>query len=225
MSTLAPDANLFVKDLGRVTAGSPEGRKEQARRRADAIRETVSGHIELVALAVEERDWELLGYPDLKSWYSYVASEANVKATIRKRLTEALRAEGWSFRRIAGELEVSKTTVAREVSRNGTPPAEDQPGRVTGSDGKTYPARHPKPVTPKGNPTSFAPMRNLQRAAWYLGTALEALNDLPSPYTKEQLLAALGTTRAEALDDLEAITRNAHAMRMKILNGTPLTFP
>ncbi len=68
----------------------------------------------------------------------------------RRHLTRAQRAEvvaklrerGWSVRRLAGTLGVGVATVHRDLGgvRDGTP------GRVEGTDQKSYPARRPKPA-------------------------------------------------------------------------------
>jgi hypothetical protein len=59
----------------------------------------------------------------------------------RRILVEQLREEGLSTRRIAQTVGVAQTTVVRDLS--GEPPGS--PGRITGADGKTYPASRPAP--------------------------------------------------------------------------------
>ena len=71
----------------------------------------------------------------------------------RRELVGRLRAQGWSYRRIADRLHVVPSTAHEDAKagvRNPTPEAES-PLTVTGSDGKHYPAKRPSVVveTPK----------------------------------------------------------------------------
>jgi ParB-like chromosome segregation protein Spo0J len=65
----------------------------------------------------------------------------------RTELTVKLRALGMSLRAIAEVEHVTQTTVARDLAgvTNVTPDAEP-PAKVTGADGKQYPATRPKPT-------------------------------------------------------------------------------
>src|SRR5690606_31592931 len=60
----------------------------------------------------------------------------------RRELVVRLRQQGWSLRRIAERLGVSKSQVERDAS--GVP--FGTPATVTGADGKQYPATKPAPV-------------------------------------------------------------------------------
>ena len=62
----------------------------------------------------------------------------------RRRMVEALRSEGHSYRAIAGALGVDASTVLRDDRRV----APATPATVRGADGKHYPARRPEPVRP-----------------------------------------------------------------------------
>ena len=57
----------------------------------------------------------------------------------RKKLITTLRQRGWSLQKIADELKVGKSTVARSVS--GVP--DGTPDMVQGLDGRQYPSRKP----------------------------------------------------------------------------------
>lgn len=68
----------------------------------------------------------------------------------RDELVARLRADGWSLRRIAEKLNVGLGTAERAAAGvpSGTPgeapePTPEAPSKVTGSDGKSYPARRP----------------------------------------------------------------------------------
>ena len=66
----------------------------------------------------------------------------------RKELTAKLRALGMSLRAIAKAENVGVATVHRDINSgvpNGTPDAEPF-SKVTGADGKQYPATRPKPT-------------------------------------------------------------------------------
>lgn len=60
----------------------------------------------------------------------------------RRELVGNLRERGWSFRRIGERLGVHHDTVADDLSVVGFP----TPERITGADGKSYPATRPKSV-------------------------------------------------------------------------------
>lgn len=68
----------------------------------------------------------------------------------RRERVAALREEGKSIREIADEEDVSKTTIERDIEEissgvpGGTP--EPESGKVTGKDGKEYPASKPEPI-------------------------------------------------------------------------------
>jgi len=102
------------------------------------IRANTRDRIALVTDGLERGDWRMLGYESPAAWYTDLTDYMLAPADVRRRLSAAMRAEGYSLRRIANELDVSKTTVERdlEVSRDETP------GEVTGADGKSYPARN-----------------------------------------------------------------------------------
>ena len=68
----------------------------------------------------------------------------HLSAEDRRRMVEALRSEGHSYRAIAGALGVSKDTIARDADRIVSP--ETMPDRIRTSDGRTYPARRPEPI-------------------------------------------------------------------------------
>lgn len=108
-------------------------------RRRD-IRSNTRKRIELITVGLERGDWRTLGYESPAAWYAELTDFMLAPAGIRRRLVEALHAEGYSLRRIATELDVSKTTVERDLDDAGVS-RDETPERVTGADGKSYPAR------------------------------------------------------------------------------------
>jgi hypothetical protein len=113
-----------------------------AEQRKIAIMDNIQDHYALVTDALKAGDWRTLGYDSPAAWYRHVASSEHVAPEIRGALVRALRDEGFSLRSIGSELRISKNTAARElgqVSHDGTP------ARVTGQDGKSYPAGWKQP--------------------------------------------------------------------------------
>jgi len=128
-----------------MTALVPDLKERQrfARSRAGKIRDGITNYLETLAAistAYEQRDWEALGYD---SWQEYIdgefsAERLRIAFAYREKAIADLRLAGLSTRAIAPVVGVSKNTVARQVSQDGTP----EP--VQGIDGKSYsPARSP----------------------------------------------------------------------------------
>lgn len=68
----------------------------------------------------------------------------HLSAEDRRRMVEALRSEGHSYRAIAGALGVDAKTIRNDTARGDFSP----PDVVRGADGKHYPARRPEPIDP-----------------------------------------------------------------------------
>lgn len=64
----------------------------------------------------------------------------------RAEVVAKLRAQGWSLRRIADALGIDAATVHRDLGGVADSTPEALPERVSGADGKAYPARVPRPV-------------------------------------------------------------------------------
>lgn len=119
----------------------------------------------------------------------------------RRELVKKLRAErGWSLRRIAERLGVSKSQVDRDAAEAVVP--NGTPARVEGADGKSYAATKPKP-----SPTIFAPTVKQQERA---GAALRDLGDQAPAKT-------LDVKRAEKM----ARTRQKEATKEQIATHVP----
>lgn len=142
--------------------------RQVAEQRAERIRANTKVRFRLVAEGLEAGDWRVLGFASPAAWYAALTDFTVASPEVRKRLVEALRAEGYSLRGIATELDVSKSTVERDltqVSHDGTP------DRVNGADGKTYPASIPKTSGPETNPVTSTPAQ-IRSSIAYLDHAL-----------------------------------------------------
>jgi transposase len=136
---------VYAPGFGVVPADSPEARIGAASLRVKVIREHRDNALDLVATAIEQRDWEALDLAGPADWLALVFDEQAIARKVRRRLVAALRAEGYSLRSAALELGISKSTAARDladVSHDGT---AEQPERITGADGKSYAATRPEP--------------------------------------------------------------------------------
>jgi transposase len=118
-----------------VAASTPE----EARARADEIREHLLLGFGKLALAREKRDDVALGYP---SWWLYVETEygalkeLGLPASEREHVVESMSRDGLSQHVIADRLAVSPGTVNSDLKRRGV-----QTDVVRGKDGKLYPAK------------------------------------------------------------------------------------
>jgi hypothetical protein len=112
------------------------------------------------------RVWEFLGYD---TWDIYCTAEG---IHVPREFIPELRAEGLSQRAIAAATGVHRRTVERDLEVGGAnaPPEsepegetepEEEPERVTGLDGKSYPATRP--------PAAKAKPIDTDRSEWHKG--------------------------------------------------------
>jgi transposase len=133
--------------------------REEARARADEIREHLLLGFGKLALAREKRDDVALGYP---SWWLYVETEfgalreLGLPASEREHVVESMSRDGLSQHVIAERLSVSPGTVNSDLKRRGV-----QTDVVRGKDGKLYPSRK----APKETPTAFARLPGMSKRA------------------------------------------------------------
>lgn len=126
-------------------------------------------------------------------------SRRHLTPDARAKAVAALRAQGWSTRRISSQTGISQSTVVRDLhSRDpgGSPQA------VIGSDGKTYSPRRPRPI-----PSVYASTAREQQRA-------------------QTALTALGNTAPAKVLDLrraERLTRDARSAARRA--GPPVTLP
>jgi hypothetical protein len=127
--------------------------KEQAEQRAGRIRSSVASWVSDLSAAWTERDWAVLGYPD---WAAYLQGEfggqLQFSAEDRRLAVQLLSAQGMSQVGIAQATGADRHTVQRDQNalqgaQNAHPADSDQPApRVTGADGRSYPAHRPDPA-------------------------------------------------------------------------------
>jgi len=147
----------------------PESTADEATARANRIRARLESYIEIrqdIADAYAARDWAALEYG---SWPEYVLAEFGPELQRLTREDRPLavadrRAEGMSNREIGRVLKVSEGTVRNDLAQvrsdyapeprtvDGEVSKPAEPERVTGKDGKSYPAK--KPTKPKPEPAA-----------------------------------------------------------------------
>lgn len=140
-------------DLIDQAAEQPAADVATARQRAERIRADLAGYTRMrqdIADAYACRDWLALGYD---TWFAYLEGEFGPELQQlardrgeRRQAVADLRGQGLSTRQIGAVTGVDPKTVRNDLAEVGTSP---QPERVTGSDGKTYPAKKPAPETAK----------------------------------------------------------------------------
>ena len=149
---------------------------EQARALTDRIKVGVEAVWHLIVQAYEDRAWAALGY---SSWDDYCTREfgtsrLRLPREERQDVVASLRESGLSIRAIAAATGDGVATVKRALDAgvpNGTPDDEPEPPQpVTGSDGKSYPAkRTPRKKGNKPNTTKAVAL-----ALYKLAVAAEA---------------------------------------------------
>lgn len=161
----------------------PESTAAEAAARANRIRGRLDSYIAIrqdIADAYAARDWAALDYD---SWAEYVLAEygpelqrlARAESRVERPVMVAdLRSQGMSTRQIGAAVGVTEGTVRSDLAKvrsdyapEATPTAGEakkaapvQPERVTGADGKSYPAkREPKPEPPQPADPAIAEAR------------------------------------------------------------------
>jgi hypothetical protein len=133
------------------------------------IREWVREYpIEDVKAAFRGRVWLALGYDSWQEWCDHEFDGFHLSVPQRREVVEELHKAGMSNRAIADAVGVSRETVNRDMSSGGTnvSPGAD---RVTGPDGKSYPAKRDNVVPMqrryKGRPNSKKQLAALEGCA------------------------------------------------------------
>lgn len=183
-----------------VFADSPDAQLQAAQHRADRIRKSFGEALDVVARAIEARDWETLGFDSPGAWWADLTDLGKVKPLVRQRLVSALRREGYSLRRIAAELEISKDTAARDAAQVSHDETPGQPERITGADGKSYAASRPEPEESETEPESVSPRVARIIELTSMADAMEALAEEKRQMAREQRQLA-AQLRETAPDD------------------------
>ncbi|WP_282783972.1 hypothetical protein [Nocardia sp. CC201C] len=123
---------------------------EAARELTAQIRACVEQVWALIEQAFTARAWVALGYP---SWDAYCVSEFDrsrlrIPREERAEVVASMREIGMSTRAIAAATGVDRGTVRADLAQVGE---NHPPDTVIGTDGKTYPPKHP---APQQNPTT-----------------------------------------------------------------------
>lgn len=126
---------------------------EEARIITDRIKVAVEAAWELIVQAYQARAWAALGY---SSWDDYCTREfgtARIRLPREERpeVVASLRDAGLSIRAIQAATGISQPTVIKDLRQNEVlnSLAPENGSEVTGTDGKTYPARQPAPRAKK----------------------------------------------------------------------------
>ncbi len=163
---------------------------DDARILTDRIKVAVEATWHLVTEAYKSRAWSALGY---SSWDDYCTREfgtsrLRLPREERQEVVASLRESGLSTRAIAAATGIDRKTIRRDLDQVG------EMGPVTGTDGKTYPARpapEPKPAADKPRRSSL--VDQARGAGWELRKAVERIERIAAddryPANKEQVAA------------------------------------
>lgn len=138
----APTGGDYAAIAEALTPAADPLTAQDARALTDRIRLQVADLLPLIKEAYNRRAHVSLGYT---SWAEYCDTELRglrMPLAERQAATVELAAEGMSTRAIAGAIGSSDATVRRDLAAAGA--TDDAPERVTGLDGRSYPARKAK---------------------------------------------------------------------------------
>lgn len=182
-----------------ITADEARRLTERIRITAHTARESIEKLHTLLAEAKHGEAHVALGYPSWTAYLSEVLGEEPLRLARdqRQELVGFLAGEGMSTRAIAPIVGASQRTVANDLGEQNCSPApdpldefagadwvepddepieaeivEDEPARVTGLDGKSYPKPAP---TPQRQPNRRALPDQARSAGWELRKAVERL--------------------------------------------------
>lgn len=170
-------ASLVDQQTGEVVQQCDQ---ERARDLTEKIRTSLGVAWELVKDAYRERAWAALGYSSWDAYVSeeFGAHQVRLPREERREVVGSLREAGLSIRAIASATGVNRETVRQEVAAGDKklPPAPEhrvdpadysmdegsiaarqaymaaEHEKVTGTDGKQYPAARPVPPKPSSPP-------------------------------------------------------------------------
>jgi hypothetical protein len=102
--------------MSEVDETRDEARKQAAHERAERIRNNLQAAAHDYAVAVAERDWETLGYADVRAWADAELGPVRWKPVARQEIGEYLLSAGFTFRQIAAVEGVSAATVSGDLA-------------------------------------------------------------------------------------------------------------
>lgn len=191
--------------------------EERARDLTDKIRTSLGVAWELVKDAYRERAWAALGYG---SWDEYVAEEfgshrVRLPREERREVVGSLRDAGMSVRAIAAATGASDQTVQRDIKSGvvnhytSDEPNDEPapaPAPITGTDGKTYPA---KPKTPPAKPQRRALTDSFFDAMFDLAKQVERIERLAEddrfPRNADQVAARHRNDLIQTIETLSGV--------------------
>jgi hypothetical protein len=120
---------------------------ERIRQAARDVSDHVARLLQLVDQAIGGEAWLVLGYPSVAAYVVDVVEPMRLPAEQRRMVVGWLSGKGLSTRAIAPLLSVDQKTIVSDRRRlAAAAPAEENssPARVTGLDGRSYPAAAPE---------------------------------------------------------------------------------
>lgn len=178
----------------------------RARSLVEQIKSSVSVARDALSEAWHDRAWIPLGY---ESWDALCDAEfegvrLQLPASERRQEVEGLHREGLSTPAIASALGISQPTAWRDTqaySNEYPKPAprvdfhtgevlddvpQSLPERVTGVDGKSYPARRPVPANPPPRDETQVELENARQNCQAFARALALLNEWAIPQARDR---------------------------------------
>jgi hypothetical protein len=196
----------------------------EARDITGRIRASLDVAWDLLVRAYLEGAWRALGYT---SWDAYTDTELGetrlrIPREQRRELVASMSDAGMSARAIGAALGVTEPTVRRD--RAGASNDAPEPPRITGVDGRSYPAPIPKPPTPSPAVAGFVADSQAVADSGYVRAfvaSLARVNDFLA-FDPERLAALLDHDETAAVERfaasasrfVDALRRNRSGLRV-----------
>lgn len=204
-----------------------EGRILDGRNRLRACREA---GVDPVFAEFEGTEEEAAAFVDSQNLH-----RRHLTAEFRRQRVAEMRAKGMSVRDIAAEMGIHKTQVERDIKAATapvhtvdtsspaapapiTPPAKPEPEppppppppKVTGRDGKQYPAERPKPPTPKPTPAPRAEWTEVSQLLSRAASLIDGIAADPKENTPWQVVQSLEETGRALLRRARDLRKRHH---------------